>query len=266
MVSNERSSDTIIAAPEGLVAPGMRFEQERAVVPAKRDRRPASLRGNARPKPDLAVRLDSPFLDDFSPYMYEALYLGIVQRVFQIVGRRSGEKAVRRHFFDPALGGSLEGETRVQGKFDDLREAGVVVVIHSEGLAAYRPPLDADADRVISGTRRSPTGTTIHPSVAEWLYRRREHLEGRSLLTAFAWCTHCGQLFKDGRAEHVRIARTRIARWCSSCRGTRRRHLPQRRNCAASDCPVLFTPTRANQLYCSGACRTAEGARVSDLA
>ena len=197
-----------------------------------------------------------------TPFLYEPVYLGIVRRTYMVVVRLGDEKAIRRHFFDPELGCSMEGETRILSAFDAFDAidfAGVVFVTSREGLEAYRPPRDATVARVILGTTHNPSGTTIEPFVAEWLFRQRARLERNGLLTAYAWCTHCGQLFEDQRTEHGYV--TQIARWCSSCRRTRRRHLPQWRACAAEDCSVVFAPTRANRLYCSNPCRTAENER-----
>lgn len=107
------------------------------------------------------------------------------------------------------------------------------LVVDSEGLRDYRPPDDATDQLLLtcpaSGrvVRRSERGTRMDPVAASWLWEQRALMEKwrrGAVLSAQAWCTHCGRHFVDHRA------RRRAARWCSSCRRSRKRHLPALRS------------------------------------
>ena len=224
---------------------------------------PSRWRGRVR-YIDAAEELDSygmPLLP--FAWMLEPVRLGVALHAYVVLGRRADERATRWHHFELPESWAwdkhgrlpVRWEEQVLGKFpDDLRSMNRDRLLPRwscglqtsrrrargprHGPCAWQPSL-----------RHDPSGTSIEPFVAEWLYRRREPFERNGVLTVFAWCAHCGQLFTDRRTEYGHVAR--IARWCQRCRRTRRRHVPHQRVCAAADCRITFNPRRANQIYCS---------------
>jgi hypothetical protein len=136
-------------------------------------------------------------------------------------------------------------------------EAGsrLTITVDRDGLSAYRPE----------------SGECVDPLAAVWLYEARTLSQVCSEIT---WCVACGVVCRDGHFsddhlawlrldydEGVAVAARdqRLRQWCDQCVSKRRR--PRLRWCAAEDCTGYFWPRRANELYCSGACRKRRGAR-----
>ena len=149
-----------------------------------------------------------------------------------------------------------------------------VLELDPHGLAAYERPPDATDDLVMQVVTREgnagaytvmvavPGATRLDPVAAQWLWATRTAREtdvcGNGVLTAAAWCTHCGHHFEAG----VRIGELRtIRRWCDRCKGRRARHNPQLLPCRAMDCDHWFRPAKAQQDYCSAACEQADRRR-----
>ena len=134
-----------------------------------------------------------------------------------------------------------------------------------EALRAFEPPLDGP--------------TRMRPAAAEHFRIERHFEELEGILSGWAWCCRCGVLFQDGRVIRGDYIATGVvdgvgvvdeyglaaliggvAKWCSLCRHSRRRHLPATRTCLAVDCASDFVPRRADHLTCCGACKKALGA------
>jgi len=154
---------------------------------------------------DAAEELDSygmPLLP--FAWMLEPVRLGVALHAYVVLGRRADERATRWHHFELPESWAwdkhgrlpVRWEEQVLGKFpDDLRSMGIAIVCYPAGLAAFKPAADAHAGRVMVPVRGShhsrhdPSGTSIEPFVAEWLYRRREPFERNGVLTVFASLT-----------------------------------------------------------------------------
>lgn len=118
----------------------------------------------------------------------------------------------------------------------------------------FPPILNQHALHAFTPTSGDPP---LEPATAAWLWERRTELErDRGVLTASAWCLHCGHHFLDARVTRGHLV-TSIARWCHGCRMTRTRHLPALRKCEALDCIVWFKPRSANHVFCVPACKEA---------
>lgn len=146
--------------------------------------------------------------------------------------------------------------------------AGEPPALSREHLAAWEPPANATDGYVLEVTdappaqlRRNRSGTRIDELAAEHLWSARAELEPDGAITAHAWCTRCGRHHLDARVSRGHLVQ-RIKRWCPDCGGSEKRHLKQRRCCAADDCDRWFEPTRGDRIYCSNACRSAAGTAV----
>ena len=151
----------------------------------------------------------------------------------RVVVRRAAESEDGAHLLDEML-----------ARHGAFASAGAALVVDEDGLRDYRPHEPPER---------------LRPAGGEWLWRRRAEVEPSGVLTASAWCTHCGSYFEDGRVAVGSVER--IARWCSTC-PQRTRRLPPYRKCAAPDCSVVFAPSRANATFCGNRCRSATGGRA----
>jgi len=149
------------------------------------------------------------------------------------------------------------------------------LVFSLSGLASYRPP-DPRTDGLVlqpqermnamTGHRYTvmavvPGATRLDPIAAQWLWAHRTALEtdpalpGAGVVTASAWCTHCGRYFE---ARTALGELRRIRRWCDACQGRSARHRPQAVKCAVPTCDHWFTPAKqGRQKFCTPACEQA---------